>query len=95
MSISHARRPTPHERAAELESLERLARADERRVLAMGGLALFVSLAIGLASVMMSAHVTSESEGRLWFFGGLVVGNAGILATIAWVGTRLAANERP
>ena len=42
----------------------------------------FAWAAVGIACILWSAHTTSMTYGRIAFFAGLGVGNAGIIFTI-------------
>jgi hypothetical protein len=59
-----------------------LANRDTRRALAFTALLCLVWTALGLALVLYSFHVQEPTMGRLAFWGGLGVGNGGVVFTI-------------
>jgi hypothetical protein len=65
-------------RAAEAERANR----DTVRSLVLTALSCVGWCAVGLLFLMWSAHTTDVGYGRIAFFGGLVVGNGGILVTL-------------
>lgn len=60
----------------------RLADRDRRWDLARTCLQCFAWAGIGIFGILWSAHTTSLSWGRISFFSGVLVGNAGIIFTI-------------
>lgn len=68
---------------------ELLATRERRRTLLTGGLVACLWCAVGLAGVGAALHVATEEIGWVWFWGGLAVGNAGILGTLLWIYARL------
>ena len=75
-----------HERHAEIAESRRTADAETRaarfRVVCWAGVQCVAWSAVGIAMLMWSVHTTDQQWARPVFLGGLVVGNAGILATI-------------
>lgn len=72
------------DRAAELEAELRWLTRQRRRdnLIMMTGVLLSLSVAIPMMA--MSAHVTVEAEGRAWLYGGLVLGDLGVFASVLW-----------
>jgi hypothetical protein len=64
----------------ELRWMRAMRRRDNLRMLA----GIVASLVIAIPMMAMSAHVTSVEEGRVWLYGGLVIGDAGVLASVGW-----------
>ncbi len=80
-----ARERVVHERRrVELEEELRWMRAVRRRDNVRMAAGVLVSLAVAVPMMAMSAHVTSEEIGRLWLYGGLLIGDAGVLASVGW-----------
>lgn len=77
-AAAHERRRLELE--ADLQWLERARRRDNVRMAA----GVVLSLVVAVPMMAMSAHVTTEAEGRLWLYGGLILGDAGVLASIGW-----------
>lgn len=71
------------------EELEREARRDRRRTLVLGAILGWIFCLVGLLGVGASLNATSEDVGRVWFWGGLAVGNGGMLAAFVWTYQRL------
>lgn len=74
-----------HERRAaqlaeELAWVTRERRRDNTRML----LGVVVSILIAIPMMAMSAHVTSEPLGRAWLYGGLLIGDLGVLVSVGW-----------
>ncbi len=65
-------------RAAEAERAQR----DRSWALVRAALACVGWCALGLFCLMWSAHTTDVGYGRIAFYGGLVIGNGGILFTL-------------
>jgi hypothetical protein len=65
-------------RAAEAVQADR----DRRRDLALSGLTCLAWSAAGILCILWSAHTTSLVYGRIAFFGGVGMGNGGILYTL-------------
>lgn len=78
--------PIPADVAEELErrraAEEREARRETRRDLTRTALACLGWAALGIASILASARTTSMWVGRAAFYGGIGIGNAGILFTL-------------
>lgn len=47
-------------------------------------LGVVVSLAIAIPMMAMAAHVNSEPIGRAWLYGGLLIGDLGVLVSVGW-----------
>jgi hypothetical protein len=84
MAVTRGAIPTPEERAQAHLEAEDQANRDARRTLFIGAGVCLVWLAIGLYLLAWAMHVTDEKIGRLLFWSGLILGNTGIVATIAW-----------
>ncbi|HEX4934147.1 MAG TPA: hypothetical protein VFV33_13250 [Gemmatimonadaceae bacterium] len=82
MPPNFTRLPTPEERAAELAATEREVRRQIRWVYARAAVLCLLWMAIGLALVGWAVSTTDESSGLVAFWGGLFVGNVGILGTL-------------
>lgn len=74
--------PTPEQRAAELAALELEVQREIRWVYARAAVLCLLWMAVGLALVAWAVHTTNEQNGLLAFWGGLFIGNAGILITL-------------
>jgi hypothetical protein len=85
MTLTQARELTREERVEAHLEAERLARRDSLRTLLIGAVLCFAWLAIGLYILGWSMHTTDAKLGSIFYWSGLVLGNAGILGTIAWV----------
>jgi hypothetical protein len=75
--------PTDEERALELLAIERQVRRDMVWVYGRAVLACVLSSAIGLFMIAWSVHSTNQQTAPMFFWGGLLAGNAGILVTLA------------
>ena len=84
--------PTNAERAAELARFERLAEADQLRALLRSLAECFAWCLIGLFFIAWAVHTPDPGWGRIAFFGGLVIGNAGMLFSLCTAALR--AEER-
>ena len=82
MPPTRTRLPTPEERAAELAATERAVRREIRWVYARAAVLCLVWMVIGLALVGWAVNTTDEQSGLIAFWGGLLIGNVGILATL-------------
>ncbi len=82
MPASRSRLPTPEERAAELAETEREVHRQIRWVYARAAVLCLVWMVVGLALVGWAVSTTDESSGLIAFWGGLLIGNVGILATL-------------
>ncbi len=83
--VEHERRAA--QLAEELAWVTRERRRDNIRML----LGVVISIAIALPMMAMSAHVTSEPIGRAWLYGGLLIGDLGVLVSVGWGLTRAVA----
>ncbi len=80
--------PTEEERATQLLALEHETNRQYWRDLALTVAGFFTSTMLGLYLVGWALHTTSVSAGRLMFWGGLILGNAGWLLTMVWTHSR-------
>lgn len=64
----------------------RIADRDRRLDLARAAVACFAWATLGIAAILWSAHTTNTGWGRIAFFGGVIIGNGGIIFTLlaAW-----------
>jgi hypothetical protein len=74
--------PTPAERAAELEALEGTVRRQIRWVYARAVVLCLLSMLLALAAIGWSVHSTDEGSAQIAFWGGLLIGNVGIMWTL-------------
>jgi hypothetical protein len=75
--------PTPEERAAQLSESERFAESDRLGDM-LGTLGRCAAwMAVGLAMVGWALHTTDLTWAGAVFWGGLIVGNSGILVSLA------------
>lgn len=86
-----ARVPTDDERAETLLSGQRRADRDRWRDLMIASASCLAWMLVGLVLLGWSMHTTDPGWGAIAFWGGLVVGNAGILGTIYWLYLRTVA----
>ena len=70
------------EMAHRRETAEREAQRAVRREMLRAGLLCVAWMLLGLYLLGWSVHTTDEQYGRMAFYGGLVVGNGGILYTL-------------
>jgi len=63
------------------EVLERDARRDRWRILLKGALLGWAFCVLGLLCIGVALNSTSEETGYVWFWGGLALGNGGMLFT--------------
>jgi len=70
------------ELAAKREAESRRARRDTWRDIGLTCLQVIVWCVLGLASLLTSFHVRDDLTGRMLFWGGLAVGNGGMLFTL-------------
>lgn len=82
MAVTRTRLPSPEERAAELASTEREVRRQIRWVYGRAALLCLFWMTLGLALVGWAVSTSDESSGLIAFWGGLLVGNVGILGTL-------------
>ena len=73
---------TPEARAAELERAHREATGERRRDLLTAAVEGLVSLGVGLYLMGWSLHSTDPRLAPVAFLSGVLVGNAGLLATL-------------
>lgn len=59
------------------------------RILLGAGLACAMWCVVGLLGIGMGLASRTVETGNIWFWGGLVVGNGGILATLIWTVEKL------
>jgi hypothetical protein len=78
-------RPLLEKMAAERNAAEVEAKRDRNRDLAWSALRCLLWSALGILCILWSAHTTDAAYGRIAFYGGLVVGNAGIVYTLLGV----------
>lgn len=74
--------PTPEERAARHLEADRLATRDERWSAFRTLVECWVWCAIGVGILALGMHTDDEKLGRIYFWGGIVVGNSGMLWTL-------------
>ena len=74
--------PTDGERAAALLREEAAVRSHLLGVFLRGVVLCFLWMAVGLYLIAWAVHTTDEGLGAIAFWGGLLVGNAGILITL-------------
>ena len=74
--------PIPAERAADLEALERSVRRQIRWVYARAVALCLLSMLVALAAIGWSFHSTDEESAQIAFWGGLIIGNVGIMWTL-------------
>lgn len=67
---------------ARLEA-DRRTEAEQRRYMAVTALRCVAWSALGIACILWSAHTTDMAYGRMAFYFGVLVGNAGILWTLS------------
>jgi hypothetical protein len=79
---THARLPTPEERAAELDAIQREADRDTRRRWIARALGAFGSVVVGLYLMAWGLHLTDPGLASVAFWGGLLVGNLGVFVTL-------------
>ena len=91
MAVTRAGIPSPEERAEARFKSERLADRDARRSLLIGAGLCLVWLTIGLYLLGWAVHVTDQKLGYILFWSGLIFGNSGIVAMIAWTVRKAAA----
>ena len=77
--------PTSEERAREVEELERQDRALRRYAHTRFGLEYLVWFVVGIGMLFWSFHLSDRETGNLWFWGGMIVGDGGMLAVLVRV----------
>src|ERR687886_2549700 len=70
------------EMAARYAEYAHAAERDKRRDLARTALLCLAWSALGIVSILWSAHTTSHLFGRIAFWGGVGVGNGGVIFTL-------------
>ena len=91
MVVERADIPSREERAAAYLAADDAANRDARRTMLIGAGLCFAWLLVGLYIFGWSMHVNDQATGMVFFWAGLLVGNAGILLTVAWVVRRMTA----
>ena len=76
------------ERARQLDEGERSAARERLRDQLVASAACILSAAAGFALLGLAVHATDAVLGRIAFWGGLAVGNGGILTALVWVYVR-------
>jgi hypothetical protein len=74
--------PTPHERAEEIARFERQADRDRFRDYLRTSVECMAWSFSGLVCIGWSFHTTDMGWGQITFYGGLVIGNGGILVSL-------------
>jgi hypothetical protein len=80
--------PSPAERAAQLLADERAESRDRRHAYLLSLTGAVGSVALGLFLIGRAVHTTDVSTGDVLFWAGLLVGNGGWFASMAWAGYR-------
>ena len=62
---------------------ERASEKEQRWYMAVAGLRCLGWAALGILCILWSAHTTSMFWGRIAFYGGIMIGNGGILWTLS------------
>jgi hypothetical protein len=75
-------KPTIEQRALELEQLERDTRSQKRSLYLRYGLEYLLWLVVGLFLMFWSFHTTDSRYARLAFWGGIGVGDGGMLMAL-------------
>jgi hypothetical protein len=75
-------RPTPEQRALEIEQLEKAVREQTKRLYLRYGFEYVVWFIVGLYLLYWSFHTTDTRYAGLAFWGGIGVGDAGMLWTL-------------
>ena len=81
-SVWQRTRPTIEERALEVEDFERYHRASVRRLYLRYGFEYLVWLVVGLFLMFWSFHTTDTRYAGLAFWGGIGLGDGGMLLTL-------------
>ncbi len=68
--------------AARDEAAHVEANSDRRRDLALGAVACLAWSALGIVCILWSAHTTNYTYGTIAFYGGLGIGNGGIIFSL-------------
>ena len=74
--------PTSEERAREIQEVERTDRQMRRYAYARFGLEYLTWFAVGLAMMFWSFHTMDAGVGQLFFWGGMIVGDGGMLLVL-------------
>jgi hypothetical protein len=77
--------PTSEQRAQEIEELERADRAMRRYAYARFGFEYLVWFVIGVAMMFWSFRLSDGQTANLWFWGGMIVGDTGMLTVLVRV----------
>jgi hypothetical protein len=77
-----SRIPSPAERAAELQRFERQSDRDRFRDLIRTSVECIAWCVAGLTCLGWSFHTNDQGWGLIAFYGGLVIGNSGILVSL-------------
>lgn len=80
--------PSPADRAAQLLADERAESRDRRHAYLLSLTGAVGSVALGLFLIGQAVHTTDVSTGEVLFWAGLLVGNGGWFASMAWAGYR-------
>ncbi|HEY7408495.1 MAG TPA: hypothetical protein VH638_09530 [Gemmatimonadaceae bacterium] len=81
---------SPSERAAQLLADERAGASERRRDYLVALIGALGSVALGLALLGQAVHTTDVRFGGVLFWAGLLVGNGGWFASMAWAWRRAA-----
>ena len=74
--------PTSEQRARDIEDLERADLQMRRYAYLRFGLEYLLWFAIGIAMMFWCFHVPDPETGNLWFWGGMIVGDGGMLMVL-------------
>lgn len=77
------------EQGARNEAYEEDARRERFRTLLIAAVACVTWCIVGLAGIGLGLASTVAEYASIWFWGGLVVGNGGILVTLIWTAEKL------
>lgn len=77
--------PTSEARAREIEELERADRAMRHYAYARFGIEYFFWFVVGVSMLFLSFRLSDAETGNLWFWGGMIVGDAGMLTVVVRV----------
>ncbi|MGQ0647470.1 MAG: hypothetical protein ACT4P7_07845 [Gemmatimonadaceae bacterium] len=75
--------PTPEERGESLRVQEVELRRERRWIFVRAILFCLLCSAAGLTCIAWAVHTTDQQLGLILFWGGLLIGNAGILVSVA------------
>jgi hypothetical protein len=82
MPAHHARLPTPQERAVQLEAQHREHVRERRRTWLTRAVGAFGSVGVGLYLMGWGLHLRDPGWAGIAFWGGLLLGNLGVFATL-------------